>query len=87
MRAPSRWPGSIFLLAGGQERHSAANLLPVAFHPREAQHIQCFSGSVGVAGAVLELAPAAILVLPGEESIVLFDPAGNWIEITDRCAV
>src|SRR5437764_6139442 len=65
------WPGSIFLLAGGQERHSAANLLPVAFHPREAQHIQCLSGSVGVAGAVLELDPAAILVLPGEESIDL----------------
>ena len=26
-------------------------------------------------------------LLPGEESIVLLDPAGNWIEITDRCAV
>jgi hypothetical protein len=26
-------------------------------------------------------------LLPGEESIVLLDPAGNWIEIMDRRAV
>jgi hypothetical protein len=26
-------------------------------------------------------------LLPGEESIVLLDPAGNWLEIVDRRAV
>ena len=26
-------------------------------------------------------------LLPGEESIVLLDPAGNWLEISDRRAV
>src|SRR5262245_54798532 len=71
MTATGHWPGAILLLPGYQERHGSPHLLPVVFHSGQVKHVERLPGGVSVTGSALELAPAAVLVLPAQEPLNL----------------
>src|SRR5262245_35554111 len=62
-------PGAVVLLGRDQERDAALNLCPVRLYSRETEEVERLPGGEGVAGKILVLTPAAVLVLPAQEPV------------------